>query len=108
LVSRIALDVDPLQRPDHLDIPKSHVLNAVAAKFWRNASYGHPHAKSNYAVLDKKITSAVSLRFRLRHNYVIVILAGDVVYVEPGTSRIDPICVEWKHGNHPLNAEFFD
>lgn len=44
----------------------------------------------------------------LGHNYVVIILTGDVIDVEVSTIRIDAISIEGKEGNSANQVESFE
>ena len=41
------------------------------------------------------------------HNYIVVVLTGDVEYVKISTLRVNAISIEWKHGNDTIEIVSF-
>lgn len=97
----IGLDVDAFERMLHVDVAERDVSHAFEFGGGRNRPNRHATSPNAGNVLNEDVLRALGkpslLAERLDDDDVVVVLAGDIVDVDIGALRIDPIGIHWKH-----------
>jgi hypothetical protein len=97
--ARVRLEVDALEGLLHHCVAEGDIANAVDLGVWRDGADREAHSQPNGNVLNQHVLSAVDVPVAvvvggLRHDYVIIVLAGDVVDMEVPAVGVDAVSVE--------------
>ena len=105
-ISWVGLYIDCLQRLDKVHISECDILDTIAPDMRRHASHTHPHSQDHCAVLHQHILCAVTSTRRLGHDYIVVVLDGEVVEMHACPAGVDAVSVEREQGYHAFQSEF--
>ena len=112
-ISGVSLQVNSFQRFFHLGVPKGYIFDTIAVIIGRNAANRQADSQANGDIFHKHVLGAVGhlswgCMGGFGNNHIIIILAGDVEYVNVLACGVDSVGVEREEGDYSSEVVSFE